>query len=334
MMLLMCSTRLHRRLTQTIKKYTESELGLKIETWTDQSETSFSSEIESFAETNNLNSSSLPTFSNNAKQTSIRTLTGGQFHQLWLRNNSASDEKCKTILKELYSDVQASIDSDKAKALDLNQALKYKSAQAFFDDVNSFVRKYLSHGDAVGPMKTKRLQEFLDRTVAQDAFLVRLGLAKRLGKEGLVSTIDETVTSLKDYMEENVIQPLKGDVQKFGSKLNSEVEKMDNQISVMDKKIDSAGENIERQLNSKLGSIRTEFETLCKQNNEQCDNLNKKMNRSVEEIETSIGSERREREKLKSDMGDDIRRNKLQQEEDLKRVEKVWQRRAMSYQSQ
>ena len=59
---------------------------------------------------------------------------------------------------------------------------------AFFDDVNSFVRKYLSHGDAVGPMKTKRLQEFLDRTVAQDAFLVRLGLAKRLGKEGLVST--------------------------------------------------------------------------------------------------------------------------------------------------
>ena len=68
---------------------------------------------------------------------------------------------------------------------------------------------------------------------------------------------------------------------------------MDNQISVMDKKIDSAGEDIERQLTSKLGIVRTEFETLCKQNNEQCDNLNKKMNRSVEEIETSIGSERR-----------------------------------------
>ena len=125
----------------------------------------------------------------------------------------------------------------------LSQALKYKSAQAFFDDVNSFVRKYLSHGDAVGPMKIEtQLQEFLDRTVAQDAFLVRLGLAKRLGKEGLAPLL--RAFRLRSRLHGGERYPVSyGDVQKFGSKLNSEVE-MINQISVMDKKIDSSGKTL------------------------------------------------------------------------------------------
>ena len=92
----------------------------------------------------------------------------------------------------------------------------------------------------------------------------------------------------------------------------------ENTISDVEKKIARSTENAESLIKSNLVIVRNEYEGLCKKHEEQCQHLEKKIQGSVDQIDQRINGERKEREKMKIDLGDDIRRSKLQQEDDVK----------------
>ncbi len=301
----------------------KNELIMKLELWKDQNKVSLSIQDNPIAFAGDkIPSLTIPKLHQEYQYLNNRVLSGGAFHMLWEKNISAADQKCKILLVELYSDVKKNVEMGISNAMDITKPFKYQTVESFFQDIEIFVQQYITSEYAVGPTNIYRMKEFLNNNVVQDSFKVRLVIEKRNARENLIKSMEKVQNKLKTHVEENVVKTFNNNLKEVERSVAKHIVNCENTISEVEKKIARSTENAESLIKSNLVIVRNEYEGLCKKHEEQCQHLEKKIQGSVDQIDQRINGERKEREKMKIDLGDDIRRSKLQQEDDVKRSEK------------